>query len=171
MSGTPRTIVQRLLREAEGYLELGLPNQALERLQIIESAGTYKGQKQYLTGEALRALDRYQEAVGPLLEATDSNPSNIHVWIALGWCYKRMDRLELAIRALERAQEIAPGEAIVHYNLACYWSLAGKKQRALEYLSRAIKIRPQYRDLIGDESDFDPIRSDPDFQALTSIIV
>ncbi|MBS0209056.1 MAG: hypothetical protein JSS27_08900 [Planctomycetes bacterium] len=36
---------------------------------------------------------------------------------------------------------------------------------------RAIEIQPEYRDAIGDERDFDPLRADPDFQALTTIIV
>ena len=62
-------------------------------------------------------------------------------------------------------------EAIVHYNLACYWSLAGDADRALQYLSQSFDIDPRYRDLVADESDFDPIRDLPDFQALVGAIV
>ncbi len=72
---------------------------------------------------------------------------------------------------LERAHEIAPQEPIIYYNLACYYSLNAQKQRALDYLSQALAMQPDYRDMIGEERDFDPLRSDPDFQALTSIIV
>jgi Flp pilus assembly protein TadD len=72
---------------------------------------------------------------------------------------------------LERAQEVEPGQPLIQYNLACYWSLAGHKQRALEYLSRAITMKPKLRELVNEESDFDPIRDDPGFQALVSVIV
>ncbi|MEX2559752.1 MAG: tetratricopeptide repeat protein [Pirellulales bacterium] len=171
MSSGNRIRLQRILREAEGYLELSMPQTALDMLARMKEPGTFKGQQLYLTGEALRALTRYQEAIDPLEQAADLLPSNIHVWLALGWCRKRLGRLDLAIQALERAEEVEPKEALIHYNLACYWSLAGKKQRALAYLSRAIAIQPNYRELIGDESDFDPIRSDPEFRALTGIIV
>jgi tetratricopeptide (TPR) repeat protein len=163
--------MQRILREAEGYLEIGMPQYALDVLARMNDPGTFKGQQSYLTGEALRALERYDEAIRPLEQAADILPSNIAVWLALGWCRKRTGRLDLAIQALERAEEVEPKQALIQYNLACYWSLAHKKQRALAYLRRAISLDPNFRDLIGDETDFDPIRSDPEFRALASIIV
>jgi tetratricopeptide (TPR) repeat protein len=166
-----RIRMQRVLREAEGYLELNMPQNALSMLARIDDPGTFRGQELYLTGEALRALERFDEALPPLKQAADLLPSNIHVWLALGWCYKRTGQLERAIQSLEQAEEVDPKLALIHYNLACYWSLAGKKTRALSYLTRAIKLDPHFRDLVGDESDFDPIRSDPEFRALTTVIV
>ena len=171
MSGSNRIRYQRILREAEGYLELNLPQNALATLQRMPDSGTFKGRKLYLLGEALRALGRYHDAVDALEQAAELVPSNLSLWLALGWCHKRSGRLDLAITALERAREVEPEQAIVHYNLACYWSLAGKKQQALDYLSRAIALQPDYREMVHDEVDFDPIRSDPDFQAMTSIVV
>lgn len=171
MSGSQRVRMQRILKEAEGYLELSMPQAALGVLARLGEAGTFRGQQFFLTGEALRALERYDEAVEPLQQAADLLPSNIHVWIALGWCLKRTGRLDLAIEALERAEEVEPEQALIQYNLACYWSLAGKKTRALAYLSRALSLDPGYRDLIRNEADFDSIRSDPEFEALTRIVV
>jgi hypothetical protein len=53
--------------------------------------------------------------------------------------------------------------------LACYLSLAGDKGRALRHLARALELDAEYRALADAESDFDPIRSDPDFQALLGL--
>jgi len=170
VSGSHRIRMQRVLREAEGYLELDMPQIALGILARIDDAGTFRGQELYLTGEALRALERFDEALPPLKQASDLLPSNIHVWLALGWCYKRTGQLARAIQSLEQAEEVDPKLPLIHYNLACYWSLAGKKARALSYLTRAIQLDPHFRDLVGEESDFDPIRSDPEFRALTSMI-
>jgi tetratricopeptide (TPR) repeat protein len=162
---------QRLLREAEGYLELGLPQSALDCLARMRDPGTFLGRQLYLRGEALRTLKRFSEASDSLKQATDLIPSEIPVWLALGWCLKRSGRLGDAISALEHARDVDPGEAIVHYNLACYQSLAGQKHEAIANLMRAIDMKPDFRDMVNDESDFDPIRSDPDFQAITSAIV
>ena len=59
-----------------------------------------------------------------------------------------------------------PNESLLRYNLACYLSLAGQKRTALAYLSQVFAADPVYRELIATESDFDPIRCDPEFQAL-----
>lgn len=181
-----RIRLQQIAREAEGYLELALLfsedfdttlarqlaiPRALAALERMGEAGGMRSHALYLKGECLRTLERYQEAVIPLKAAADLDPGNIHVWLALGWCYKRIGRLDLAIDALDRALETSDGNGIVFYNLACYWSLAGNKERALVCLSQALAINPDYRDMIDREADFNPIRSDPDFQALTSIIV
>ncbi len=57
----------------------------------------------------------------------------------------------------------------IHYNLACYWSLANNKRQALKYLARAFDLKDHYRSLVAEESDFDAIRSDPAFQSLVRV--
>jgi len=85
----------------------------------------------------------------------------------LAWCHKRTARLDAAIKDIQRALEVEPEEALLHYNLACYLSLAGRKRSALTHLARAFALDASYRELTGSEPDFDPIRSDPQFRALT----
>ena len=125
----------------------------------------------YLQGEALKTLGRHAEALVPLTEAARMAPGKLHVWLSIGWCQKRAGHIRAAIEALEEALAVAPGEAIVHYNLACYFCLAGNKGRALAHLAEALLIDPAYRDCIADESDFDALRADADFQAIMSVIV
>jgi tetratricopeptide (TPR) repeat protein len=156
----------RIRQEAEGYLELGLPVRALEALDRLGDPAAFGGHALYLQGEALRTMQRYREALVPLTRAAEATPDNLQVCIALGWCYKRTGQIHKAIRCLEKALDGSPTEALLHYNLACYWSLAGNKHRAMEYLSRALRLAPACHHLIDDEPDFDPIRSDGKFQAL-----
>jgi Flp pilus assembly protein TadD len=113
-------------------------------------------------------MERHREAVDHLRLAAEGDPTNIHVLLALGWCYKRIRRLDLAIQSLEEGLAIDPEQGIIHYNLACYWSLANNSRLAVEYLAQSIVLDPTYRDLVVKEPDFDPIRDDPDFVALTN---
>lgn len=156
----------RLQREAEGYLELGMPEHALQTLDRLGTPAAFDGRSLYLWGEGLRAMERYFEAVMPLERAARAAPDDVRVRVALGWCYKRTGRLDLAIDALEQALIVEPEEALLRYNLACYLSLAGQKRRSLRYLSQALAIDPLFRQLAESESDFDAIRADPEFQSL-----
>lgn len=187
MSDYSRLRRQQLLREAEGYLELmvgvsdlatldksvrdRLGEKALLALSRLEPSSGQRAQTHYLKGQLFRSMERYAEAIEPLKQSLEFDHENIHVWLALGWCYKRIHRLDQAIQSLEEALEIDPAEAIVHYNLACYWSLARNVKLAVMYLAQAFELDPNYRDLVGVEADFDPVRNDPHFQALTSVIV
>lgn len=171
MSYIDRVRYQRLLREAEGYLELGLPNLAIDALGKMGEPGTFKSKQLYLLGEAFRAQGRFKEAIEALEASVDKTPSKIDIYLALGWCYKRTDRLDRAIDALQKALEVKPDEALLHYNLACYLSLAGNKGQALASLSEALRRDGDYREMIAGESDFDSLRNDPEFQSLVSVTV
>lgn len=187
MSDLNRLRRQQILREAEGYLDLitvfgdrmpcrpdtrdSLAQRVLDTLDRVENPGGLKAHILFLRGQALRAMDCYVEAVPLLREAAEIEPQNVHIRLALGWCYKRCRRLDLAIQALEEALDADDSYAIVHYNLACYWSLAGNVKLAVTYLAQAFDLEPDYRDLVPKERDFDPVRNHPHFQALTSVIV
>jgi Flp pilus assembly protein TadD len=187
MSDPNRIRRQQILREAEGYLDLitvfgdkmpcrpdardSLARRAMATLDRVENPGGLKAHVLFLRGQALRAMEEFGEAVKMFREAAEYEPQNIHIRLALGWCYKRCRRLDLAIQALEEALEADASHAILHYNLACYWSLAGNVKLAVTYLSQAFDLEPEYRDLVHCERDFDPIRNHPHFQALTSVIV
>ena len=68
---------------------------------------------------------------------------------------------------IARAVEQDPQDCVVLYNAACYWAVAGDKERALQTLERAISgARAFYRDWVIHDPDLDPLRADPRFQTL-----
>ena len=166
-----RNATQQAVTEAEGYLELGMINHALATLDRLGKTEGLGSRAVQIKGEALRMAGRHEEAVIVLKRAVDLDPKIFSVWLALGWCYKRIGRIEMAIQSLDMALEIEPRNALIHYNLACYWSLNGNAQKALQSLTIAIDIDSHYREFIDSESDLDPIRWDPQFVAMTNAIV
>lgn len=159
------------LRQAEGYLELNMPESAIAVLNRLGDSDALGVHGLYLLGEAHRSLERYYEALVPLSKVATLAPEDPHVALAIAWCYKRVGRLDSAIDSMERALEYSPSCAILHYNLACYLSISQNVRRSLRHLSRALTLDPHLRDLLEDELDFDPIRTDPGFVALTSLVV
>ena len=104
-----RLQLRRAIEEAEGYLELGMREDALHALERRHTLVHANGRACYLMGETLRELARYDEALFPLERSADLVPDDIHVWLALGWCYKRTGKLAKAIEDLEHAVEVDPG--------------------------------------------------------------
>ncbi len=171
VSAKSKILQQRLILEAEGYLELGMPCQAWQALKRIDAPlKRFAGHVAYLRGESLRELDQFDEALPQLLQAAEQAPENIAVWVGIGWCYKRMEQLPRAMDALLSALRQHPEEPILHYNLACYQSLAGMTDRALKSLTHAVKLDSTYRELAHEESDFEPIRHVRQFQELIRLI-
>lgn len=187
MNATTRQRCQALLREASGCIELAellleqnlpLPRsgqrllaRALGLLEELPEPARSQAPAKLLEGEALRALDRWEESLTALRLAAERAPKSLEAWMGMGWCLKRLGRIDEAIAALEQGLATSPGEPILLYNLACYHSLAGRVQAAIEHLTQAISIDDRFRDLTGSEPDFDPIRSDPRFVAVTHVTV
>jgi non-specific serine/threonine protein kinase len=72
-------------------------------------------------------------------------------------------------RALEwtrRALAIEPDDPGVLYNVACCYSLLARPEEAIECLERAINNGFGFKQWIENDSDLDPIRGHPRFQAL-----
>lgn len=187
MSSIERVRRKQHIREAEGYLELislfedrwqldpalrvQLADRALECLSEISNPQGFKPHILFLKGQAHRLAGRYPEAVDCFEQSTRVDPENLHTLLALGWCYKRVDRVDLAIKALQEAVALEPETAVAHYNLACYWALTGNVSQTVRELAIAFDLDGKYRERVSTEPDFDLVREATDFQALLSVNV
>jgi glyoxylase-like metal-dependent hydrolase (beta-lactamase superfamily II) len=62
--------------------------------------------------------------------------------------------------------EAHPDQASLFYNVACCESLAGQTADALQHLRRSIEMWDGLRGMANGDSDFDPIRTEPEFGEL-----
>jgi tetratricopeptide (TPR) repeat protein len=74
---------------------------------------------------------------------------------------------EKAAEAYEQFLAETPGEPGLLYNLACAESLLGRKEQALAHLRQSIETDQQYKKNAAEDPDFNPIRDDPEFSAIT----
>ncbi len=187
MLSTARIKRKQLIREAEGYLELmtlfddrwplalnhrrDLADRIIEVLGQVDNPQGFKPQILFLKGQAHRAAERFAQAVNLLEQSLRLDPENIYCFLALGWCYKRLNQLDLAVEVMRGAVVLEPESGISHYNLACYLSLSGHLKEAIKHLAIAFDLDHKYREMVAREVDFNGIRETPEFQSLLSVSV
>lgn len=161
--------MERRLDAARGYLLLEMPDQALEELDEVDDPDAVAFDWHLLRGEALRERKDYRAAIKAYHRAQAARPDELEVLMGLAWCYKRTDQLFKSIEIMHEAYLNHREQAIVLYNLACYYSLAGNKEQALSWLGRSLRMQPNLRTLVDTETDFNPLRDDADFQHLIEL--
>ena len=73
---------------------------------------------------------------------------------------------ERGLRWAERALDLEPDESMLLYNVGCVYSLAGEIDRALECIEKSVSSGLAYVDWLRNDSNLDPLRDQPRFQAL-----
>ena len=159
----------RLMRAAEGYLTLGMPDHALRELARIEDPGNDLFGICLLKGEALRIKHEHESALEAFRQAHLEKPTDLVALMGMAWCLKRTNQLPQAIDMMKLAHQFHKDVSVVLYNLACYYSLAGDKDNALSWLGRALRMDFKLLKLIPAETDFDSLRNDVDFQHLLEL--
>lgn len=176
---------RHLIEQAEGYIDLAttlsgpfamdpssldaLSALAMETLSRIKNPLGHKPYVLYLKGETQRISGRHEEAIHYFEQSRRIDPDNVLLCLALGWSYKRSNRLGEAIEAMKQAVEMDSESAIAHYNLACYLALDEHIESSLQHLSYAFDLDDHYRDMAMFEEDFDLIRSDPRFASMMTV--
>lgn len=79
---------------------------------------------------------------------------------------EKQKAIELAEQALRQDQN----EPVVLYNVACFYVIHGDLARALDLLERAVQLGWGDRAWMETDSDLEPLRQDPRFQALLARI-
>lgn len=156
----------RLHLEVEGWLEIGCPARALEKMQPLLDTPAARPEALKLRIRALVGLERFAEALDSLDEVAYFEHDADWRDFTEAWCRKRIGDLPGAIQCMERLLKRSPRSALGHYNLGCYLALAGDEDRALDEVSLACGMDEEFRKLAADEPDLEPLREDPRFQAL-----
>ena len=149
---------------------LEMPEQAMRELRAVEARVRPDDDLHVAIarcrGEACRQQEDFEEGARQFLAAQSDDSEDLSVSSGLAWCLKRTDRLQEAIDVMMASYQFHEEDPIELYNHACYFALAGDKAHALSWLGRAIRMESSLRELVPDETDFDQLRQDADFQLI-----
>lgn len=143
------------IRAAVGWLELGLPDEALVelaplpwRIQIRRPVLELR-----LAAEmAHRAWNKGSETARLLCLRFPTEP---RYFLNAAFCLHETGDTTEACRWLLRGPKALFGEAVFHYNLACYLNVMGQHTRARGHLETAIHLDPGLREEAEQDEDLE----------------
>ena len=96
------------LRQASGYLELGMAQQALDRLDGLGELGPFEGEVSLLRGEAFGAQEKFDEAAASFKTAAKLLPPPYRrpAFLALSMVYQEAGDVDRARQARDRAASL-----------------------------------------------------------------
>jgi len=124
-------------------------------------------------GDALKEVDggqqesqlAYRKAADLAVELLPANPEDGELLTNLAHYFSRLGYDERASEYLARALFTAPNDVYAHYYAALVHLEAGRRQQALEEISRSVELGYPVA-LLGPDPQFAMLLSDPDFLAL-----
>lgn len=96
----------------------------------------------------------------------EKNPNYSEVLSLLSELYTKTGQHEKGLATDLRLTKLRPEDPIVHYNLACSYSLLCRPKEALEALERSMSLGYSDFNFLQKDKDLQSLREDPAYQAL-----
>jgi adenylate cyclase len=117
-------------------------------------------------GDKAGSLAMAQRAANGLVRQCALEPENLRAHYLAPGVLHQVGRTQEGQQLAERALEMRPDDWSAVYNVACFYSSAGEHERALDLLERALSHGGGYLEWMQHDTDLDPLRGLPRFQAL-----
>jgi tetratricopeptide (TPR) repeat protein len=140
-----------------GYTELAMYLDADSELEKIDPFNRAVPEVLALRIEIYRGLEKWELMAELAKRLTECEPDNPEWSVSLAYATRRAISIEAAKEILLNAERKFPKEAIIKYNLACYFCQTGDIAKAKDYLQKAFKIDSNWRLQALDDEDLKPL--------------
>jgi tetratricopeptide (TPR) repeat protein len=129
----------------------------------VPAQGKGDASRLFQEGAAAANEGDFERAIPALKKVTEAEPKNARAWLLLGYSLHGNKQLDDALPVHLKAAEFPDVAAIATYNVACVYSLKGEKDKAFEWLGKAVDAGFARPDHIEGDSDLDGLRADARF--------
>lgn len=149
--------LERKLRAAQGYSELGMWSDAVEELDTVPVEFQERADVLQVRLYVLMQARAWEKAMVAAQRLCKADPKSTLGFIHAAFCMHELGKTREALDFLTSGPEALLQDATYHYNLACYHAVLGDTQQAANSLMVCFKMDPHFRDYA---------KSDPDLRAL-----
>jgi tetratricopeptide (TPR) repeat protein len=116
---------------------------------------------------AVNASD-FESGIAACRALLELDPDDGQAWFLLGYCLHGAKKLDEALKAHEKAAEFPQYAPTATYNVACVYALRNDKDKAFEWLKKAVDAGFTNADHIETDADMDSLRGDPRFAKIVA---
>jgi predicted Zn-dependent protease len=151
---------ERALLAAQGYLELGMVEEALAELVAIQTPAISDPDLIELRLHILMQGGRWSDALASAEELLQLNSSALPAYIHGAFALHELGRTAEARDLLLRGPEVLRKDPTFHYNIGCYEAVLGNCDSAMQSLKKSFALDETYRDFAKQDPDLEAIRAE-----------
>ena len=125
----------------------------------------------YNEGNNLLKQSNFEEAISNYKMALHHNKDFEESYINISTAYLRTKQFDLALKYLNILKSINPSHPLLHYNLACYYSLLGKTAMGMEALKEAIQNGFNDQEMLKNDPDIEKLRQNNQFGEVQKVFI
>jgi predicted Zn-dependent protease len=149
---------ERALLAAQGYLELGMVEEALSELACVTTESHSDPDLIELRLHILMQGKRWSEALGAAEELLRLSPQAVPAYIHGAFVLHELGRTSEARDLLLKGPPLLRKDPTFHYNIGCYEAVLGNHDSALRSLRESFSLDETYRDFAQRDPDLAAIR-------------
>lgn len=150
--------IEKALTCAEGYLQLGLLDDALEELDRLSPAERLLPECLHVEVAVLVRAERWNEALRRSEELIRRAPQSHHGYLHTSFCLHELGRTLEARNRLLAAPVFVTEQPLFYYNLACYEAQLKNPDEAANLLRLAFRRDASLREIALADRDLAPVR-------------
>ncbi len=151
--------LKRHLSYAQGYLELGLINEAAAELDRVEPPDDQRLDVLTLRMAVLHEQKNWPGLASIAADVVRRDPAEPGGWVTWAYAIRRSVSLPAAEEILLDAEKRHPTEATIQFNLGCYACLRGDLEEAQRRVDRAIAMEPKFLEAAATDPDLEALRA------------
>jgi tetratricopeptide (TPR) repeat protein len=148
---------QKFFEAACGYAQLGMYLDANEELEKVDPYKRAAPEILALRVAIYRGLKKWELMAAISKRLVAFQPNDVQWTVSLAYAIRRANSIQAAKEILLKAEPKFPKQAVIKYNLACYFCQLGDLETAKNYLKRAFEIAPSWRIAALDDKDLEPL--------------